>query len=544
MPSEGSAAAALDRGLLVPVAVGHDALVSDEAVLAALVAAELGLVRAWAAVGDGPSAVEVQTIARAWGGHPDAVPSADATADFDGAGLRGSAFGAPAGIDVTALAEAAVAGGNPVIPLVGLLKKAVPENLRSWVHRGATSQDILDTALMLVSRRAVDAVLVSLSEAEAALSVFAVEQRDVVAAGRTLAQHAVPTTVGARAAGWLSGIRRASSRLRRVTLPVQLGGAAGTRASFLELGGARAAALPARFAEALGLDGSGAADAADATDAVWHTSRWPVTELADALTQATDALGKFAGDVVTLSRTEIGELSAGVGGGSSAMPQKSNPVGAVLIRSAALRAPQLAATLHLCAALAADERPAGAWHAEWPTLRELLRLALGASANGAGLAAALRVDREAVARNLALTNGLILAERLSIVLTPLIGTERVAALVAAAALGGDLADLVASLPEAADLDVAALLDPANYLGAARAEVDRATGDGAAGGGGVVSERSIGGAAAPDRSTRAQTTGDRSAGEQSPVDRATVDRGTGDRATGDRGTGGGPAGGAS
>lgn len=482
-----------DRGLLSPGAVGLDAAVSDEAMLAALVAAELGLVRAWSAVG-ALDAAEAEAIAAAFGGS--AGDGAGGSAGDGAGGSVGDTAGdgaATAGIDVGALASAAVDGGNPVIPLVGLLKQTLPEALRPWVHRGATSQDILDTALMLVSRRAVDTVLASLAEAEAALAAFAIEHRDVVAAGRTLAQHAVPTTVGARAAGWLTGIRRASARLRGLSLPAQLGGAAGTRASFAELsrrqalGDAAAATLPTRFAEALGLD---------AAETVWHTDRWPVTELADALTQSLDALGKFAGDVVTLSRTEIGELSAGAGGSSSAMPQKSNPVAAVLIRSAALRAPQLAATLHLCATLAADERPAGAWHAEWPTLRELLRLSLGASSHAARLSRALRVDRDAVARNLAATGGLILAERLSIVLTPLVGAERVAALIAAAGRGAGetaaarpgadhpsapdtasagLAALIRDLPEAADVDVDALLDPRAYTGDATAAVDGATG---------------------------------------------------------------------
>jgi 3-carboxy-cis,cis-muconate cycloisomerase len=447
LPSEPQTPAAFDLGLLSPVAVGHDSLVSDQAVLAALVGAELGLVRAWVALGALP-AHTADAIAEAWGAR-----GVDA-----GAGLSSTA-----GIDAAELAAAAVDGGNPVIPLVSRLKRVLPAEDRTWVHRGATSQDILDTALVLVSRRAVDAVLSELAAAEASLTAFASEHRDVVAAGRTLAQHAVPTTVGLRAAGWLSGIRRARARLQQVSLPAQLGGAAGTRASFLELGGTEAARLPSEYAEALGLDQA---------DDIWHTSRWPVTELADALVQTTDALGKLAGDVVTLSRTEIAELSSGVGGGSSAMPQKSNPVAAVLIRSAALRAPQLAATLHLCAALAADERPAGAWHAEWPTLRELLRLALGASAHATRLAAALRVDRDAVARNLALTRGLIMSERLSIVLTPLIGTERVTALVAAAGAGGDLAALLGDLPEAASLDIPALLDPAAYTGEAGAVVDR------------------------------------------------------------------------
>lgn len=446
MPSD-----AIDRGLLSPVSVGHDALVSDDAVVAALVSAELALVRAWARVG-ALSDSSADEIAAAWGRDPGDV--------------RAVVHGAGPDLDLAGLAASAVAGGNPVIPLVPLLRAAAPAATRSWVHRGATSQDIVDTALMLVSRAAVDRVLVALSAADEALSVFAVENRDVAAAGRTLAQHAVPTTVGLRAAGWLSGIRRAAARLRALTFPAQLGGAAGTRASFVEIGVPDGASgLASRFAGALGLDN---------VKMVWHTSRWPITELADAVTQATDALGRFAGDVITLSRTEVGELSSGVGGGSSTMPQKSNPVAAVLISSASLRAPQLAATLHLCAAQATDERPAGSWHAEWATLRELLRLALGASAHAARLAATLSVDLDAVAHNLTLTRGLILAERLSIVLTPLIGPERMTAVVVAAASGADLATLLGAVPEAAGLDIPALLDPTAYLGDAVAVVDELT----------------------------------------------------------------------
>jgi 3-carboxy-cis,cis-muconate cycloisomerase len=153
------------------------------------------------------------------------------------------------------------------------------------------------------------------------------------------------------------------------------------------------------------------------------------------------------------------------------MPQKQNPVASVLIRSAALRAPQLAATLHLASALAADERPDGAWHAEWPTLRELFRLAVGAAAHAAALVGGLQVHPDAVARNLGATGGLIVAERLSLVLAPRIGKDAVARLVAEASAGADLAALVAALPEASDLDVHRLLDPAEYTGLAGPLVD-------------------------------------------------------------------------
>ncbi|MFE5411083.1 lyase family protein [Microbacterium sp. NPDC056569] len=449
---------ALDGGLLSPVTVSHDETVTDAAYLDALVTAEVALARAWREVGLAPDG---------------AVDEIETEFGWQGA-LRGCR---DHGVDGTALAAAAVAGGNPVIPLVGLLKERVGADARVWVHRGATSQDILDTATMLVARAATSRIIAALVHTEVSLRSLARSRRDEVAAARTLTQHAVPTTVGLRAAGWLRAVERAAERVGEAQrrLPAQLAGAAGTLASFAELAGPeRAAALPAAFAHELGLA---------APDAPWHTARGPITELGDALVQAIDAVGKIAADVATLSRTEIGELAEGAGGGSSAMPQKRNPAASVLIRSAALRAPQLGATLHLASALAVDERPDGAWHAEWPTLRELLRLALGATAHAATLVADLHVDTDAVARNLAATGGLIVAERLSIVLGPVLGASRVSELVTEAAAGGDLAGLLAASPEvvavAAERDatpeafVADLLDPARYTGLAGRFVDEA-----------------------------------------------------------------------
>ncbi|MCD1269294.1 adenylosuccinate lyase [Microbacterium sp. MEC084] len=424
---------------------GHEGPVSDDAVLAALVAAEAALVEAYGAVGgldDVPDRGAVLAEARALGAAP---------------------------MDARELALAGVAGGNPVIPLVKRLRAVAGPAVRPWVHRGATSQDILDTALMIVAKDAVGTVLGRLDVAIDALGRFAREHRDEVAAARTLTQHAVPTTVGLRAATWQRGLRRARARLAdaRDALPAQLGGAGGTLASFVQiLGAERAARLPAAYADATGLA---------APDAPWHTTRWPVTELGDALVQTLDALGVLAADVATLSRTEIGELAEGTGGGSSAMPQKQNPARSVLIRSAGMRAPHLGATLHTAAALAVDERPDGAWHAEWPALRELLRLAVGASAHAADLAEGLRADATAVARNLAATRGLIVSERLSIVLGPILGAEKVAEIVRAAGLGADLGLLVHGALEAADATVPEglddLLDPAAYTGLAARLVD-------------------------------------------------------------------------
>jgi 3-carboxy-cis,cis-muconate cycloisomerase len=280
----------------------------------------------------------------------------------------------------------------------------------------------------------------------------------------------VPTTIGARVAGWVRSIRRARHRLRvaAAQLPAQLGGAGGTLASFVAIAGDPAVAegLPAAFATELGLA---------APEAPWHTERWPVTELGDALVQVADALGVFASDIATGARTEIGEWVVAAAGGSSAMPQKRNPTAAVLARSAAIRAPHLGATLHAAAALAVDERPDGAWHAEWPALRELLRLVLGAAATSRSLAAGLTVDEDAVARALAVTDGLIVAERLSIEVAPLIGADAVADIVARAADGEDLRGMLrTALPQSFDVD--GVLDPARYTGLAGLLVDRALED--------------------------------------------------------------------
>ncbi len=447
MPSPTPPPDAIDVGLLSPVTVGHDDAVTDDAVLAALVTAEVALARAYGSLGAAPA---------------DAVDEIETAFGWEGAARGCRAHG----LSATALAGAAVAGGNPVIPLVGAMRERVSPGAAAWLHRGATSQDILDTALLIVARDAAVRVSASLRHAEVLLRSLARAWRDEPAAARTLTQHAVPTTIGLRAAGWLRGVRRAGARLdeSRRSLPAQLGGAAGTGAALLaHLGSVEAVTgLRAAFATETGLA---------AASVPWHTERWPVTELGDALVQAIDAVGKIAADVATLSRTEIGELAEGAGGGSSAMPQKRNPASSVLIRSAALRAPQLGATLHLAAALAVDERPDGAWHAEWPTLRELIRLALGAAAHAARLVETLHVDTDAVTRNLAATRGLIVSERIAVVLTPLIGADRVREVVAAAGRGDDLGALIGSLPEAAGLDIDALLDPAAYTGLAGAFVD-------------------------------------------------------------------------
>jgi len=374
-----------DVGLLTPVAVGHDALVSDAAVASALIEAERGLVRAAVALGLAPASV--------------------AAAVERGAGELERA------LDVGALAAASVGGGNPVIPLVAQLRdavEAIDAHAASWVHRGATSQDIVDTALALLVERACAAVCVDLGRVIAALAALAAEHRDTVAVARTLGQHATPTTWGFRIAGWIAAVRAARAELRAAcdAVPVQLGGASGTLASFVALYGEDAARrLPAAFAHELGLT---------APELPWHVARRPITRVGDGFTTVLDALGVIASDVALASRTEVGEAvepAAPGRGGSSAMPHKRNPVLSVLIRSSALRAPGLAADLHRAAALAVDERPDGAWHSEWPALRELLRSALGAAATAAELAEGLTIDAERAAANLALTGDAVVSEQ-------------------------------------------------------------------------------------------------------------------------------------
>jgi 3-carboxy-cis,cis-muconate cycloisomerase len=197
--------------------------------------------------------------------------------------------------------------------------------------------------------------------------------------GRTLTQWALPITFGDKLSSWRAGLEEARADLAALTYPVQSGGPVGSSSD----GG--------RLAERLGLSAAPS----------WHTHRRPVTRAGDALVATTDACGHVARDVLLMSRPEIGELSEGRGGGSSSMPHKANPVLSVLVRRAALTAPQLGATLHLCAADQVDERADGAWHAEWDTLRILVRRTAVAADQTADLLQGLRVHPDRMAANLA-----------------------------------------------------------------------------------------------------------------------------------------------
>ncbi|MEU4806511.1 adenylosuccinate lyase family protein [Actinosynnema sp. NPDC023587] len=439
----------VDSALLSPVWAGSGAPLSDEAWLAALLEAEVALVAAQAELGVVPESA-ARVIA---------------------------SVAASVRLDVVDIALRSRETANPVVALVHDLTAAVAEvdpAAADHVHRGGTSQDILDSAAMLLAARTLHRVDADLVECARALAGLAEEHRGTVLAGRTLAQHAVPITFGLKAAGWLAGVLDASDRVRRTAaeLPAQLGGAAGTLAGYEEYAGERGhgVRLARHFAARLGLR---------APDLPWHSRRTPLLDLGWALTAVTGALGKIALDVQVLSRTEIGELAepaADGRGGSSAMPQKRNPVLATLLVSAARTVPAQALVLGQ-AMLAEDERAPGTWHSEWQPLREALRTAAGAARTAVTLLDGLEVFPARMRANLELTGGAIVAERVTAALAPRLGKAGAKALLGrltreAAASGRPFAELLREVPEL-DRDAAQdLLDPAHYLGAADDLVDR------------------------------------------------------------------------
>ncbi len=307
--------------------------------------------------------------------------------------------------DCELLALTAEDGGNPIIGLVAQLRERSAPAVAPWIHRGLTSQDVVDTSLMLGVRAVVDRLTAQLSEQISTLSALAATHRATPMVARTLSQHAAPTTFGAKAAGWLNGVVDAYEGVDALETPVQIGGAVGTQSAIMELATLTGAPDTAEISDdvirsaatALGLS----------TRAPWHTTRTPVTAVADAFVRCTDSWGRIASDVVTLARPEIAELSEPATtkrGGSSSMPHKHNPVLSILLRRAAMSAPQLAATLHTAAALANDERPDGAWHAEWDTLRILARRTVVAGSQCGELLAGLQVHPDAMAENLCRTD--------------------------------------------------------------------------------------------------------------------------------------------
>lgn len=362
--------------------------------------------------------------------------------------------------DITQLGADAAAGGNPVIPLVKILRAAVSPSAvpAGAVHPGATSQDIMDTALMLVSRNALVVIEASLDDACRAARDLARTHRTTPMAARTLGQQALPTTFGLVAADWTAGLHRARTRLTAVrqSCSVQYGGAAGTLAAVHPHGPAIAAALAAELSLAPQI-------------APWHTERTLVADLAGALGTAAGAIGKVAGDIVSMSGTELGEVSEDAPGGSSAMPHKRNPVAAVTARAAARRVPGAVSTV-LSNMDHEYQRAAGAWHAEWETITDLLRLTGGAAHRIAASLGGLHVHPEMMARNLGATNGALLAERVTAALAH--HTDDARDIVTARCAAGTPLDTDPAITEfLAPSTVRELLDPAAYLGHASELVD-------------------------------------------------------------------------
>jgi 3-carboxy-cis,cis-muconate cycloisomerase len=453
-----------------------------------------------------------------------------------GAGEAVTATAKAANFDADELGELAALTGNPVPGLARALARRVPAPAVSTVHRGATSQDIMDTAAMLLARRAIDVILADLAVAADAAARLAGTHRSTIMIGRTLLQQAVPVTFGLVAAGWLTSLEEAREGLVTVSsrrLAVQFGGAAGTLASLGD-NGRQVAAL---FASELGL----------ALPVLpWHTDRLRIIDLGAALARTAAVLGKIARDVTLLAQSEVGEVSEGAAqgargpvvppggpgsqgsqgpaggpgshglagapvrpgsqgaggaqsgpgntapssaprrGGSSAMPNKHNPVASIAILGCTRQVPGLLATL-VAAGEQEHQRAAGAWHAEWEPLTALLRLTGSASSWGVELLSGLTVDTSRMAANLAATKGLPLAEHVTSLLAGVLGGAQAHDLVAeagerAVSAGLPLRDVLLSVPKLEERLTAAgitaeqidsALEPASYLGASDAFITAA-----------------------------------------------------------------------
>ena len=382
-----------------------------------------------------------------------------------------------ADFDAGAIAEAARRAGNLAIPLVAALTRNVASadaSAKGYVHWGATSQDVIDTGLVLQLREALALIDTDLARLTAALAMQSRRHAATALAGRTWLQQALPITLGSKLAGFVDALDRHRDRLSTAksrALVVQFGGAAGTLASL----GDRGLEVTTALAAHLGI----------AVPALpWHTQRDRLCEVAVVLGMLSATLGKLARDLSLLAQTEVGEAlePAGPGrGGSSTMPQKRNPVGASVALTVAVRTPGLVSTM-LTAAVQEHERGLGNWPAEWETLPEIALLAAGALAAMIEVVEGLEVDAKRMRANLDLTDGLILAEAIQMALAPHIGRDAAHSLVAGAcrravADGVHLRDILVRDPNVSRiLDASALdrlFDPAGYLGECSAFVERA-----------------------------------------------------------------------
>jgi 3-carboxy-cis,cis-muconate cycloisomerase len=374
--------------------------------------------------------------------------------------------------DLGALAAATGLAGNPAIPMVQALRGRVGGDAARFVHFGATSQDAMDTGLVLQLRAALDLIEADLDRLAASLTGLARAHKGTLIAGRTWLQQAQPTTFGLKVAGWLDALGRDRARLgewRARGLVVQLGGAVGNLAALGPGGLEVAAALAAELGLAC-------------PRLPWHTARDRVAEAGTVLALLVGTLGKIARDVSLLMQTEVGEAfepGAPGRGGSSAMPQKRNPVGAAAVLAAAARAPALASVL-LAAMPQAHERGLGDWPAEWDTLPEICGLAGGAAAQMVNVVAGLEVDAARMRANLDVTRGQIFAGAAAAALAQR-GAASAHAIVEracrrAVAEGRHLREVLGAEPDVksllSDADLDRLFDPAAAVGLAETLVDR------------------------------------------------------------------------
>jgi 3-carboxy-cis,cis-muconate cycloisomerase len=372
----------------------------------------------------------------------------------------------PARLDLAVLHERAGDAGNPVPPLVRALQDAVGPHAARAVHVGATSQDVVDTAAVLLARRGLQLIDADLATAAEACARLAAEHRDDLLMGRTLLQQALPMTVGLKAATWLAGLDGVRLRIAAVSaaLPVQYGGAVGTLAASSGSG----VDLRRELAAELGLA---------TTEVPWFTVRLPIADVAGVLGAAAGVVATIAVDVVLLAQSEVGEATevSARRGGSSAMPHKNNPVAAISARACARRAPGLVGTL-FAAMEQEHERGAGTWHVEWPTLTELLGTVGSAASWLTECLGDLRLDTGRMADAVGAASDPQLARALAEALTPALGEgaahdAAAAAVRTAAAEGRPLTDVVL---ERTDVDGAALVaDATPDVGEAGVQVDAA-----------------------------------------------------------------------
>ncbi|WP_052668710.1 lyase family protein [Nitriliruptor alkaliphilus] len=380
----------------------------------------------------------------------------------------------PTRLDLAALAEATASAPTPVIALVRALQEGADDEAAAWLHHGATSQDVIDTAVALQLRGALEHLDTSLSALADRCAELAERHRGTVMAGRTLGQQAVPITFGLKAARWLGALDRRIEQLRWVaprSLTVQLGGAAGTSGVYGDAGIEVAEALAGRLGLAV-------------PDLPWHAERDRIADLAGTLGGIVAAVGSIAADLVLLAQPEVGEAreQPGTAPSSSAMPHKRNPVHATAARAACRLALGELSVLHTAVGEHEHERAAGAWQAEWVALPSALVRAGGAVARLHAALADLEVDGERALANLEAQHGLVGSEALATAMTPALGRPRAQALAgelaaAAAAEERPLHEVVSSSAEATaaigQRTPEEVLDPGRVLGLVPLLIDRA-----------------------------------------------------------------------